>query len=326
MKKFIYILMLIAICTVQNSSAQQDPNFTLYNFNMNIINPAFAGSSDIREINIGYRSQWVGISDSPNTQALTYTAPLKNNLGLGISVIRDQVFVLQETDITLDISYKLKISETYDLYFGVKGGASMINIDLTNAGSSDADPLFAQNESFINPQFGAGMFLKHDDFYLSISSPNFLNGKRYEKQGNAPSAAVDNLHMYYGFGYHFDVSDNLRVTPGVMHRNTQGAPPSTDINATVKYNTIQAGMNYRINEMFSIFTMFNILENIQFGAAYDFTTSKLNQVNDNGSMEVMLKFQLSRRESKKELLEFKSEDTALLKNKNTSQLAFNLRK
>jgi type IX secretion system PorP/SprF family membrane protein len=126
---------------------------------------------------------------------------------------------------------------------------------------------------------------------LSISSPNFLNGKRYEKQGNAPRAAVSNLHMYYGFGYHFDVSENLRVTPGIIYRHTEGAPPSTDVNATVKYNAIQAGMNYRIDEMYSIFTMFNILENVQFGAAYDFTTSKFNQVVDNGSMEVMIKFQ-----------------------------------
>jgi hypothetical protein len=76
-----------------------------------------------------------------------------------------------------------------------------------------------------------------------------------------------------------------------MHRSTEGAPSSTDINATVDYNNIQAGMNYRVDEMYSIFTMFNIVENIQFGAAYDFTTSKINQVNDNGSMEVMIKFQ-----------------------------------
>jgi type IX secretion system PorP/SprF family membrane protein len=291
MKNLKYIFILIAICSVQIGSAQQDANFTLYNFNMSIINPAYAGSNNVKEISLGYRSQWIGINEAPNTQALTYTTPLNNNLGLGISVVRDQVFVLQETDITMDISYKLKISETHDLYFGVKGGASIVNIDLTNAGSDGADPLFAQNQSFINPQFGAGMYLQHDDFYLSISSPNFLNGKRYVKQGNAPKAAVDNLHMYYGFGYHFDVSDNLRVTPGIMYRNTDGAPPSTDINATVKYNAIQAGMNYRIDEMYSIFTMFNIVENIQFGAAYDFTTSKINQVNDNGSMEVMIKFQ-----------------------------------
>jgi len=272
-------------------TAQQDPNFTLYNFNMNLINPAYAGSSGAKEISLGYRSQWIGISEAPNTQALTYTTPLKNNLGLGISLVRDQVFVLQETDITVDLSYKLKVSETHDLYFGVKAGGSIVNIDLNKAGANGADPLFDKNQSFFNPQFGAGAYLRHDDFYISISSPNFLNGKRYVKQGNAPKAAVDNLHMYYGAGYHFKVNDNVQITPGVMYRNTDGAPSSTDLNATVTYNKIQAGMNYRVDEMYSIFAMFNIIDNVKFGAAYDFTTSKINQVNDNGSMEIMIKYQ-----------------------------------
>ena len=291
MKNLKYILILIAFGSVNLMTAQQDPNFTLYNFNMNIINPAYAGSSGEKQISLGYRSQWIGISDAPNTQALTYTTPLKNNLGMGISVVRDQVFVLQETDLTLDISYKLKISETHDLYFGVKAGGSIVNIDLNKAGANGADPLFDQNQSFFNPQFGAGAYLRHDDFYVSISSPNFLNGKRYIKQGNAPRAAVDNLHMYYGFGYHFKINEQVQIIPAVMYRNTNGAPSSTDLNATVTYNKIQAGMNYRIDEMYSIFTLFDIIDNVKFGAAYDFTTSKINQVNDNGSMEVLIRYQ-----------------------------------
>ena len=290
MKKRNYIILIIAFCSANFITAQQDPNFTLYNFNMNIINPAFAGSNNAKEISLGHRSQWVGISEAPNTQMINYTSPLKNNLGLGISLVRDQVFVLQETDITFDISYKLKLSQDYDLYFGVKAGGSFINIDLTNAGAPGNDPLFSENQSFFNPQFGAGAYLKHNDFYVSISSPNFLNGERYVKQGNAPSAAVDNLHMYYGAGYHFTVSDELQITPAIMYRNTTGAPSSTDINATVAYNNIQAGMNYRVNEMYSIFGLFNIFENVKFGAAYDFTTSKINQINNNGSMEIMIKY------------------------------------
>lgn len=290
MKKYNYIILLIAFCSVNFITAQQDPNFTLYNFNMNIINPAFAGTNNVKEISLGHRSQWVGISEAPNTQMINYTSPLKNNLGLGISLVRDQVFVLQETDITFDISYKLKLTQDYDLYFGVKAGGSFINIDLTNAGAPGNDPLFSENQSFFNPQFGAGAYLKHNDFYVSISSPNFLNGERYVKQGNAPSAAVDNLHMYYGAGYHFTISDDLMITPAIMYRNTEGAPSSTDINATVSYNNMQAGMNYRVDEMYSVFGLFNIFENVKFGAAYDFTTSKINEINNNGSIEIMLKY------------------------------------
>lgn len=291
MKNFKYILILIAICSSQLSSAQQDPNFTLYNFNMNIINPAFAGSTDAKQISLGYRSQWIGISDAPNTQAINYTSPLSKGLGLGITLVRDQVFVLQETDLTVDLSYKLQLSETHDLFFGVKTGASIVNIDLNKAGANGTDPLFSRNQSFTNMQFGAGAYLRHDNYYVSISSPNFLTGERYIKQGNAPRAAVDNLHMYYGGGYHIAINDNVKITPAFMHRSTQGAPSSTDINATVAYNKIQAGMNYRVDEMYSVFTLFDIIDNVRFGAAYDFTTSKINQVNNNGSIEMLIRYQ-----------------------------------
>lgn len=291
MKNLTYILFLTVALIVQKSSAQQDPNFTLYNFNLNLINPAYAGSTDAKQISLGYRSQWIGINDAPNTQAINYTTPLNNGLGLGVSLVRDQVFVLQETDITVDVSYKLKLTETHDLFFGVKTGASIVNIDLNKAGAIGNDPLFTRNQSFTNMQFGAGFYLQHDKYYVSISTPNFLTGKRYVKQGNAPRAAVDNLHMYYGLGYHFEINENVKLTPGLMHRSTQGAPSSTDINATVEYNKIQAGMNYRVDEMYSVFTLFNIMDNVRFGAAYDFTTSKINQVNNNGSIEMMIRYQ-----------------------------------
>jgi len=47
------------------AQAQQDPNFTLYNFNMNIINPSYAGIKETAELNMVYRSQWIGVPNSP---------------------------------------------------------------------------------------------------------------------------------------------------------------------------------------------------------------------------------------------------------------------
>lgn len=290
MKNLKYIFILIAICSTQLSNAQQDYNFTLYNFNMNVINPAYAGAKDISEITLGYRSQWAGINDAPNTQMLTYSAPFKNNLGLGVSIVRDQVFVLQETDVTVDVSYKLKLSETHLLYFGLKAGGSFVDIDLNKAGAPGNDPLFSENQTFFNTQIGAGLYLKHAKYYVSVSTPNFLNGERFVKQGNAPSAAVDHLHMYFGTGYHINVSDNFMITPAVMHRSTDGAPSSTDVSTTFSTSKIDAGLNYRIDEMYSVFMMFSIYDSLKLGAAYDFTSSKLNTVNDNGSMEFMIKY------------------------------------
>ncbi|MFY0632049.1 MAG: PorP/SprF family type IX secretion system membrane protein, partial [Flavobacteriaceae bacterium] len=113
MRKSIIAIITItfALLVSSKAEAQQDPNFTLYNFNMNIINPAFAGIKDSPELNLVYRNQFLGIDDSPRTISLAYSRPLAKNLGIGISVINDQVFVLSQTDIAADISYKLQMGE-----------------------------------------------------------------------------------------------------------------------------------------------------------------------------------------------------------------------
>ena len=50
--------------------AQQDSFFSLYRFNMNIINPAFAGSEGQNIVSINSRNQWVSIENAPKNQLL----------------------------------------------------------------------------------------------------------------------------------------------------------------------------------------------------------------------------------------------------------------
>ena len=291
MKSISKICLLVALFAINIIMAQQEPNFTLYNFNMNLINPAYAGSKDTSEINLSYRSQWIGVENAPSTQFLSYTSPLKKNLGIGVSIINDKIFILRETYVSTDLSYKLKVSSSHDLFFGVKFGAGFINLDLKDAGAPEDDPLFANNQSFYNAHIGAGLYLKHKNYYVTISTPNLLKEKHYQNQGDAERISINSLHMYYGAGYHFKISETVKLTPGFMFRSTEGSPSSTDINATVSYNTIQAGMNYRVDEMYSIFTMFNMTKHLRFGASYDFTTSEINTINDNGSIELLIRYQ-----------------------------------
>lgn len=274
------------------ANAQQDPNFTLYNFNMNIINPAFAGASENPELNLVYRSQYLGIDDGPRTAALTYSAGLGSNLGIAVSLINDRVFVLNETDVAVDISYKIQTSDNTDIYFGLKAGGGFVNIDLTKSNAPGNDPLFTENQSFFNPHIGAGLNIQNEKFNISISTPNFLNGKRYEKQGNAPSAAIENMHFYIGGSYNFNLSDKLLLTPRFMMRTVEGAPTSYDVGSSIEINKkIIAGANYRVEEMVSIYCLANVIDNLKLGVAYDMVTTDINLVNDNGSLEFILKYQ-----------------------------------
>ncbi|MEQ6124972.1 type IX secretion system membrane protein PorP/SprF [Pseudotenacibaculum sp. MALMAid0570] len=294
MKKSIITLITItfALLVGTKAEAQQDPNFTLYNFNMNIINPAFAGIKETPELNLVYRNQFLGIDDAPRTISMAYSKPMGKNLGLGISVINDRVFVLTETDIAIDVSYKIQIGEATNMYFGLKAGGGFVNIDLTKANNSGLDQLFNQNQSFFNPHIGAGLNIQNEKFYISISTPNFLRGDRYEKQGNRPSAAVDQAHFYMGGGYHIAINDNLLLTPRFMMRSVQGAPTSYDIGSSLEINKkFTAGVNLRVDETVSAYGLFQVIDKLKFGAAYDVTTMDASIINDNGSLELILKYQ-----------------------------------
>ena len=171
-KSILTILTIVFALLVSNKAeAQQDPNFTLYNFNMNIINPAFAGIKETPELNLVYRNQFLGIEDSPRTISLAYSRALGKNLGIGVSVINDQVFVLTQTDVAVDISYKLQMGEKTNLYFGIKAGGGFTNIDLTKVSVPVTDGLFTQNQSFFNPHVGAGINIQNPKFlYLHLNT------------------------------------------------------------------------------------------------------------------------------------------------------------
>jgi type IX secretion system PorP/SprF family membrane protein len=283
---------IFALLIINKAAAQQDPNFTLYNFNMNIINPAFAGIKESPELNLVYRSQYLGIDDSPRTISMAYSKAIGNNLGIGISVINDRVFILDQTDIALDISYKLKVSEGTNVYFGIKVGVGFTNIDLTRSNAPGNDLLFSQNQSFFNPHVGAGLNIQNEKFYISISSPNFLKGERYEKQGNTPVAAINNSHFYLGGGYHIRLNDNLTITPRVMMRTVEGAPTSYDAGASLDISDkFTVGSNARIEETTSIYGLIRVIKKLKLGFAYDISNADINAVNDHGSLEFILKYQ-----------------------------------
>jgi type IX secretion system PorP/SprF family membrane protein len=274
------------------AEAQQDPNFTLYNFNMNIINPAYAGTKDSPELNLVYRSQFLGIDDAPRTISMAYSKNVGKNLGLGISLINDKVFILKQTDIAVDISYKIKMSEKTNLYFGLKAGGGFTNIDLSRANNQGIDPLFSENQDFFNPHIGAGLNIQNEKYYISISTPNLLKGERYEKKGNTPSIAINNSHFYIGGGYHFRINENMLITPTFMMRNVEGAPDSYDVGTFLDIQEkVIIGINYRIEEMSSIYTLLQIANKLKLGAAYDMTNSDLSLTDERGSLEFILKYQ-----------------------------------
>lgn len=290
MKKIIFIVFGLVFTTTVFS--QQDPVFTLYYYNMNVVNPAYAGSQDFTEITLNFRSQWVNIPDSPKTQSLSVSYPLTDNLGIGLSIVNDKVFVLKETDFNADISYKIQLSENQDLYFGLKAGASMLNIDLLSL-DIIGDPLFSESVKRVNPNVGVGAYLKAENYYISFSAPSILSSTRYDKDGPIVTEASDRAHFYLGGGYKYEINSNVIFKPSIMGRYVSGAPLSLDLTAMFDlYDKVELGVSHRLSESFSGLVFIKLFDYVDFGYAYDYTLTDVRNYSS-GTHEFILKFRLN---------------------------------
>ena len=269
--------------------AQQDPSYTLYQYNMNVVNPAYAGINDYYEVNINFRSQWVNLEGSPETQSLSVGIPMNDKVGWGLSIVNDEVYVLNETDLYIDFSYRVQVGTNTNLYMGVKGGGTIIDIDLNKLGIMN-DPVFSENVHNFNPNVGVGFLLKGPKYYVNLSAPTLLKSKRYEKDGVVVTHATDRLHVYAGAGYTISLDDDIDLTPSVMGRFVSGAPISLDLTSTFDlYNIIELGISYRLDESISGLGMFKLVDWFNVGYAYEATTTDVKDYS-RGTHEVLLRF------------------------------------
>jgi len=103
-KQIVLLLLLIA---VTQSYSQQKPLYTQYYNNFSLLNSAFVGSNGHFTATANVRSQWTGEAGSPKTETFSVQGPVGKNVGLGFSVVNDQVFIWNNTDIYADFSYAL---------------------------------------------------------------------------------------------------------------------------------------------------------------------------------------------------------------------------
>lgn len=290
-----YIFVLLVYLTVQDSLAQQDPHRTFYNYQMNLINPAYAGEEDHIDITLSVRSQWAGIEGSPESQSLIVSSPLGKNLGIGVSIQNDKTFIEKQTSIGIDLSYKISLNENYDLFFGLKASGNSYNINtegLITYGVSQDASLMDFNGRF-SPNVGAGLYLKHNKYFLTVSAPKLLSNQRLEKQNGIASLNSGKQHFYASAGYNFTLNSTIGFQLTSLFRYVEAAPSSFDITGVLDFSKrFNVGASYRINAAISGMIMFNVSDAFKLGYAYETATN--GQINgiDNTSHELFMKIQL----------------------------------
>ena len=302
-----YITIALLLVTCFGVQAQQDAQYTQYQFNTLAVNPAYAGSRGVFSIAALHRSQWVGLDGAPTTQTLNFNTPVSERVGVGLSIVNDEIGNGTNQDTYFDgtVSYTIPTSENAKLSFGLKVGGQLFNIDFNQlrnfqaAGTTLAPPNI---DNRFTPNFGAGIYYHTDTFYAGFSIPNFLETEHFDTSGIAANnlIASERQNWYLISGFVTDLSYDWKFKPAVLFKGVQGAPLQADVSANFLYREkLSLGGAYRWSAAWSALLGYQLSEQFLVGLAYDRETTELgNSAFNDGSFEIFLRYEFKTRYKK----------------------------
>ena len=302
----IIFLFTVSLMIAEAATAQEEPMYSQYMFNMLAINPAYAGTHGTAEATALFRKQWLGIPGSPSTA--TFGADLPDNLnglGFGFQMINDQIGIEKTNGIAASFSYRTHITKEKDeLSFGLLASISnfQANFNLVNL-IDNPDPNFTGQ--VINawlPNVGAGIFYHTDKFYIGLSAPSLLTNKingNTISTGASASSDVLISHYFLTSGVVLTLNDDLKLKPSFLLKAVPGSPIQIDLNANLWIKDIVcAGFSYRFGAAVIGMLELQLSPKFRFGYSYDKEFSNLSKFSI-GTHEVLLKYELRSEEAKK---------------------------
>jgi type IX secretion system PorP/SprF family membrane protein len=294
MKKIILLINFLFYLSV---SAQQDPEYTHYMYNMSVVNPAYATGVPAM-MNFGglYRTQWVGAYGAPKTFTFFGHTAINDKIEAGISFVSDDIGdgAKKENNVYADFAYVLKLGGKNKLSLGLKAGFSSMQSNFNGFRFTDpqTDFAFSENINATKPNIGVGAYYFRDNLYVGLSAPNLLKLKYIEEKSGVNAFGSEEIHTFLTAGYVFQLNNALKLKPAFMSKFVKGAPITLDVSANVLYNEkFEFGASYRIDDSLSALFNINVTPTLRVGYAYDYTLTNFGQFNS-GTHEIMLLFDL----------------------------------
>lgn len=263
--------------------AQQDPQFSLYQFNQLAVNPAYAGARDAIAVVADMRKQWVSFPGAPTTLAFTAHAPVWNNkLGVGVNVLSDQIGAKSTTGIYGNVAYIVKLNNRLKLSFGVRAGYINYRFNFNKVNYKDLNEASAAGLSTVNrsaADIDAGLYLRSNSFFVGISATHLNGASLYNKDYSVTglSGQAQNLnssyvlvpHVFLTAGKAFSLNENLVFSPSIMLRYVKTAA-SGDLNLNfLMYKRLWLGAFIKQDYGAGILIQVHATEKLRIGYTYD---------------------------------------------------------
>lgn len=275
--------------------AQQDPGFTHYMYNTQSVNAAYTGTTDDVKIIMLSRHQWIGFAGAPQTQIFSIHGPVDEKyIGLGLSYTRDKIGPMNMDNLALDYSFKVQVSKTGTLSFGLKTGFDKRSNNLSQLNPlQPGDRVYSSNiEGKLTFNFGAGLYYYTPNSYFGVSLPRLRRTNYNKNVADYLNENVHERHLFVIGGYVWNVSPIWKIKPSFFLKYVEGAPVSVDVNFSTMYQqTVVAGISHRFGDSFGMMMQLKVADFLWIGYAYDYTVSPI-RIHSRGTHEVLMLFNI----------------------------------
>lgn len=298
MKKYILITSLIACAFAART--QQLQSSSMYDMQGILHNASMAGvqqDADIKGIaGASYRTQWSGISGSPQTLTLfgSFALP-KQKIGIGGYIYNDKTGPTSRTGLQLSLAKHIPFNNGAVFSLGIESRLQQYSIDRAKLTESlGNDPALGTSDNRFKYDAGFGISYTSKSFQLGASVSQLVQSKLDFYSGSMTPTEEGRLYRHYYFHgrYNWNVDDKTTISPNMMVIYLPNAPTEIVAGVRVEHNKLLWwGLGYRSNQSWMLSAGLHIKKKLTLGYAYDIYKNPVGYFNGgSGAHEFMLRF------------------------------------
>ena len=261
-----------------------------------LFNPASASSYNQLTAAVLYKNQWTGYDGAPKVGAFNILKPLKSS-AIGLTITNDQVGIDNNTSISGEYAYKLKMRGYSRLSFGLSVSVNLLQSDLGGVDILDAsDPAYSGGSTGVitQPNFKFGTYYYNNKFYAGLAIPNVLDNKIAIENGKgSTNFDFSTIHYYFHSGYRFELNSKSDLNASTLVKQVSGASLQFDINLQYEYmKKFGVGVSYRSSKELLGIVSYQLMPELKLAYAYEYNLGAIGNYSS-GSHEIMLIYQFA---------------------------------
>lgn len=276
---------------MQTMHAQQ-PWFTQFNENNNLLNPALTGHANHLTIRSQYKLLWTSIDASPKTAIFGFQTPIgSSNSAVGINFSNDQFGVMTTSTAIANYAYRFTTS-----IGKIACGTAIIYQNYSQAllatkPAMADDPVLSANYNAMYFNAGLGVAWEGENGYVGVGFPTLLSNSGSGLESDA--TPINPVQLNITGAYTFALNNDWDFTPEMSYNYINNLPSQLAILFLIEWKKT-AGIiaGYRTNNAYSVGMQCHFLENFILGYTYDYFTSNIGSAG--GGHELLLGFDLNK--------------------------------